>query len=205
MLAPRAIRRRRTTALRALTAEAVLDDAVRTLLADSIDALAYASTTSAYAIGFDAETAMVSRLAARLAVPVVATCASAVRALRVLEVETVALIGAPWFEAELNELGAGYFQSQGFEVVLSRSADLSQDPGRIEAAAVYGWTSQHVGDDAEAVFIGGNGFRAAGAIEPLETALGRPILTSNQVLLWNLLDRTGARCEINGYGRLFAR
>jgi maleate isomerase len=190
--------------LRALTAAAVLDEAARTLLADSIDAVGYASTTSAYVIGFDAEMAMVSRLATRLAVPVAATCASAVQALRVLEVEGVALIGAPWFETELNELGAAYFRSQGFEVVFSRSAELSQDPSRIEPAAVYEWTSQRVGDDAEAVFIGGNGFRAAGAIEPLESALGRPVLTSNQVLLWNLLERTGARCEINGYGRLFS-
>ncbi len=192
------------TVLRALTAAPVLDEAANVLLAEFIDAVAYASTTSAYVIGFDAELAMVSRLATRLAVPVVSTCASAVQALRVLEVERVALIGAPWFDAELNELGAAYFRSQGFDVVFSRSAELSQDPSRIEPTAVYEWTSQHVGDEAQGIFIGGNGFRAARAIEPLETAIGRPVLTSNQVLLWDLLTRTGVRCEIHGYGRLFA-
>lgn len=191
-------------ALRALTAASVLDDAAERLRTASIDAVAYASTTSAYVIGFEAETAIVSRLEARLAVPVVATCASAVRALRVLDLERVALIGAPWFDPEFNDLSAAYFRSQGFDVVFSRSAELSQDPSRIEPAAVYEWTSRHVGDEAEAIFIGGNGFRAAGAIGPLETAIGRPVLTSNQVLLWNLLARTGTRREINGYGRLFA-
>jgi maleate isomerase len=191
------------TALRALTAATVLDAAAATLPADSIDAVAYASTTSAYAIGFEAERALVSRLEARLEIPVVATCASAVRALRVLDVERVALIGAPWFDGELNELGTAYFRSQGFDVVCSRSAELSQDPDRIETTAVSEWTSRHVRDETQGIFIGGNGFPTTGAIERLETVIARPVLTANQVLLWGLLARTGARCEIKGYGRLF--
>jgi maleate isomerase len=116
----------------------------------------------------------------------------------------VALIGAPWFDREFNELGEAYFRSQGFGVVSSVSADLSQDPRQIEPAAVYEWTVRHMPDAAEAVFIGGNGFRAAGAIESLEQALGRPVLTSNQVLLWRLLAYADEMFEVRGYGQLFA-
>jgi maleate isomerase len=190
--------------LRAVTAAPVLDVAAKAFEASSVQVVGYASTTSAYAIGFGAETAMVSRLSARLGVPVVATCASAVDALRLLGVERVALIGAPWFAAELNELGSAYFRSQGFDVVSSGSAELSQQPDRIEPAAVCAWTSRHVRDEAEGVFIGGNGFRAAAAIEHLEVAIGRPVLTSNQVLLWGILTHAGAALEICGYGQLFA-
>lgn len=189
--------------LRALTAPAVLDQAVDALQNDSIDAVAYASTTSAYAIGFDAETAMVSRVASRLALPVASTCESAVLALRELGGEHIALIGAPWFELELNELGAAYFRSQGFDVVFSRSAALSRDPAQIEPAAVLEWATRHVPDDAEAIFIGGNGFRTAAAIDSIEHALERPVLESNQVLLWRILGETGATRPIRRYGRLF--
>lgn len=190
--------------LRALTTPTVLDRAADALLLnDSIDAIAYASTTSAYAIGFEAETAMVSRLASRLALPVVSTCESAVLALRDLGVDRIALIGAPWFELELNELGAAYFRSQEFDVLSSRSAALSRDPAQIEPAAVLDWAIRHVPDNAEAIFIGGNGFRAAAAIGALESAIGRPVLESNQVLLWRILSQTGATLPIRGYGRLF--
>jgi maleate isomerase len=96
--------------------------------------------------------------------PVAATCASAVLALRVLGVERIPLVDPPWFDSELNELGAAYFQSAGFDVVSSTSAALSRDADRIEPAAVHEWTSGHVSDDADGVFIGGNGFRAARAI-----------------------------------------
>jgi maleate isomerase len=130
--------------------------------------------------------------------------ASTTSAYTILKVERVALVGAPWFASEFNDLGAAYFASQGFDVVSSESAGLSHDPGTVEPAAVCEWTSRHVADAAEAVFFGGNGFRAAGTIQALETAIGRAALSSNQVLLWQLLAHADTRFEINGYGRLFA-
>ncbi len=187
--------------LRALTAQEVLDAAAERLPRDSLDAVAYASTTSAYVIGFDAETAMTARIAARLALPMASTCAAAVRALHALGVERLALIGAPWFTTELSDLGARYFRDQAFEVVFCRSAALTQDPS---PAAASDWTLKHVPDKAEGIFIGGNGFRVAAAIDALETALGRPVLTANQVLLWDILARTHTPCEVKSYGRLFA-
>jgi maleate isomerase len=190
--------------LQALATPALLDEAAERLGVPSIDAVGYASTSSAYAIGFDEETALVSGLARRIGVPVVATCASAVLALRLLDVRRIALVHPPWFDEELNELGTAYFASQGLQVVVSASADVENDPDRIEPAAVCEWASRHVTDGAEAVFIGGNGFRAAAAIEPLETAIGRLVLESNQVLLWNLLGRAGAGFTVRGFGRLFA-
>jgi maleate isomerase len=189
------------SALRALADSALVDAAADTFRGEPVDAVGYASTTSGYVIGYEAEAAMVSRLAARLALPVAATCAAAVLGLQALEVERLALVGAPWFDDENNELGAAYFRSQGFDVVFSRSAALAQDP---EPAAVCAWMLRQVPDEAEAIFIGGNGFRTARAIEPLERALGRPVLTANQALLWRLLTHVGAPCDVAGYGRLFA-
>jgi maleate isomerase len=190
--------------LRALTAAPVLDKAVELAMAEPIDAVAYASTSSAYAIGFDDEVAMLARLSRRTEIPVVGTCASAVRALRLLDARRIVLMHPPWFDEELNELGASYFRSQGFEVVSSASAQLAPDPAQIEPAAVVEWGSRHVPDRAEAVFIGGNGFRAAAAIDALECRTGRPVLESNQLLLWEILAQTGSRLPVRGFGRLFA-
>lgn len=190
--------------LRPLTAAPVLDEAVELVLAEPVDAIAYASTSSAYATGFDDEVATLARLSRRTGVPVVGTCASAVRALRLLDAGRIALVHPPWFDDELNELGASYFRSQGFDVVFSTSAGLASDPDRIDPAAVVEWGSRHVPGDAEAIFIGGNGFRAAAAIDPLERRTGRPVLESNQLLLWEILAQTGSTLQIRGFGRLFA-
>jgi maleate isomerase len=191
--------------LRALAVPSALDDAAGAFAEGSVDMIGYASTSTGYALGFDAETAMLEQLSQRRALPVTGTSVAAVAALRALDVGRVALAHPPWFDEELNELGAAYFQSQGFEVVSSASADLPNDPERIEPGAVVEWISSRVGEAAEAVFIGGTGFRAVRAIEALEERLGRPVLESNQVLLWSILATVHADCEVGGYGRLFDR
>jgi maleate isomerase len=143
--------------LGALTALPFLDDAAVSLAVDSIDFIGYASTSSAYAIGFDNEAAMVSRLTRRTGIPVAATCASAVLALRVFGVERIGLVDPPWFDDKLNELGVAYFRGQGLHVVSLASASLSRDPRQIDRCRVRGDIAAR-GDDAEAIFIGGNGF-----------------------------------------------
>ncbi len=191
--------------LRALTAPSALDTAAAALGRGSVDGIAYASTSTGYAIGFDAETSMLERLSERWSLPVAGASASAVAALSALHVRRVALVHPPWFDEELNDLGAAYFRGQGFEVVSAESADLPNDPLRIEPDAVVEWVSRHLVDDAEAVFIGGTGCRAARAIEVLEQRTGRPVLESNQVLLWSVLAQVHADIELAGFGRLLGR
>jgi maleate isomerase len=189
--------------LRALTAPSVLDNAAAAFARGSVDAIAHASTTTGYSLGFDAENSMVERLSQRWGLPVAGTSLSAVAAMRALQVQRVALIHPPWFDDELNYLGTLYFRSQGFAVVASGSADLPNDPSRIEPSAIIEWVPRHLSEDADAVFIGGNGFRAARAIEQLEKELGRPVLESNQVLLWSILAKVQADFAVGGYGSLF--
>src|SRR3954466_14098958 len=122
--------------LLALTVPSALDDAAATFGDGSVDVIGYASTSTGYAIGFDAEAAMLERLSERWGVPVAGTSHSAGAAFRALDVGRVALVHPPWFDDELNHLGAAYFRRQGFHVVSSESAGLANDPGRIKPGAV---------------------------------------------------------------------
>ena len=191
--------------MRSLAAPEVLQQAAAAIPAGSVDAVAHASVSTGYALGHRAEAAMVGRLRHHCGVPVAASCAAAVQALRTRGVGGVWLVHPPWFDAELNHLGEAYFQAQGFSAVASKANELPNDPEQIRPAAVVDWVCQHLGDAAEAVFLGGNGFRAAGAIEELERRTGRLILQSNQVLLWSILTQTAATLEVTGYGSLFVR
>ena len=84
-----------------------VDDATELLAAAPIHAIAFGFTSSAYVLGGDGEAAMLERLRTRSrGLPVVAPCASIVAALAVLAPQRVALFDPPWFDAELNALGA---------------------------------------------------------------------------------------------------
>jgi maleate isomerase len=189
--------------LRALTRPVAVDRAAAGFRPGSVDAVAYASTTSGYALGHRAEATLVGRLRQRCAVPVVASASSAVDALLTFGARHVTLVHPPWFHAEIDELGTRYFRDLGFEVTLTKATGLPDDPGMVSAQHVVDWVSSHLDAEADAVFIAGNGFRAAQAIEELEQQTGRLVLEANQVMLWSILAATRTAGEVAGYGRLF--
>lgn len=180
-----------------------VDDGAELLAAAPLHAIVYAFTSSSYVRGAADDAALKSRLETRTrGIPVIIPCAAAVRALAALGARRLALISPPWFSAELDQLGARYFHSQGFEIVHNGPAGLPSDQQTIEPKSLYEWVCTHVPPSAEAVFIGGNGFRAIGAIKALEEKLNRPILTANQVAFWQALALSGAHARVVGYGRI---
>ena len=182
-----------------------IDEAVSLLAAAPLGAIGIAFTSSSYVVGADGEQKALDRLMQHSAgIPVVATCAAAVAGLRTLNARRIALFDPPWFDAELNRLGAEYFTSQGLDVVVHAPCGLPSSQRSINPSELYAWITKHTPDEADAVFIGGNGFRSVGIIAALEQDLRRPVLTANSSLLWGLLQAAGSAATPANYGELFA-
>lgn len=188
--------------LRALADRSTVDQAAAAFRTGSVDVVAYASTSSGYALGPDGETALVQDLRRSCGVPVVGSGPAAVAALHACGARRVAVIHPPWFDAEMDELGLRYFRDQGFEASVTTATGLPDDPALVRPQDVVDRVAGLVDEAADAAFLAGNGFRAAGAIEELERRTGRAVLTANQVLLWSVLAATGRRWDVTGSGRL---
>lgn len=191
--------------LRAHADPSVVDAVAVELDPGSLQAIAYASTSTAYVLGAHDERELIARLADRWQIPVCSTPASAVKALRRLGAERLAVVHPPWFGEDRNALGAAYFRDQGFSVSSADLADVTDDPALVEPDEVVEWVAEHVPADVEAVFLGGNGFRAARAVAPLEQRLDRLVLESNQVLLWSVNESLGNPLDVRGFGRVLKR
>ena len=190
--------------VRAIADPPALDDAAEMLAMAPLNAIIFGFTSSSYLRGAADDEALKSRLeAGTRGIPVIVTCAAAVAAMAALSVKRIAVINPPWFSDEIDQKGADYFRSQGIEVVYSGPAGLPSDQQAIRPEAVFDWVRTHTPERAEAVFIGGNGFRAIGVINALEDALSRPVLTANQVAFWRALSLAKANVSIVNYGRIF--
>jgi len=190
--------------VRAFADPPLVDDAAELLASAPLHAIVFAFTSSSYVRGSAEDDRLKERLEARTrGIPVVIPCAAAVAALRVLNAKKLALISPPWFSAEMDRQGADYFGAQGFELVYSGSAALPSDQQAIRPNELYEWVCMHTPKIAQAVFIGGNGFRAVGIVKALEETLGIPILTANQVSLWQALQLSRSQVPILHYGRIF--
>jgi maleate isomerase len=183
-----------------------VDNAVELLAGLRPRAILYAFTSSSYALGAEADDSLRARLEMRAqGIPVVLTCPAATEALRILNAHRVAVIHPPWFTEEVNAKGMDYFRTRGFEVVLCARITPARPFTEVPPAEVYEWTRTNVPRQAEAVFIGGNGLRAVGAIHALEASLRRPVLTANQVALWRALQVAGVTPAVVRYGRVFTK
>ncbi|WP_328997679.1 maleate cis-trans isomerase [Kribbella sp. NBC_00709] len=181
----------------------VIDDATVLLAAAPISAIGIGFTSSSYVGGPDGERKVVDRLTERAGLPVVAPCAAAVAGFGALGIERIALFSPPWFDNELDQLGAEYFVAQGLDVVVHAACELPSNQRSISPSELFAWIVAHTPGDADGVFIGGNGFRAVGVIAALEEDLGRPVVTANSALLWGLLQAAHSSARPTKYGRLF--
>lgn len=181
-----------------------VDTATEQLAGLKPQAVLFAFTSSSYAIGPEADAAVRTRLETYTnGAPVLLTCEAAVEALRLLGSRRLALVHPPWFSEQANEQGIEYFRRQGFDVLTSSRLSPERAFQEVSPAEVFAWTSAHVPPNVDAVFIGGNGLRAIRTIQRLERQLHRPVLTANQVLLWQALRRLGVAERVARYGRLF--
>ncbi|SAL77897.1 Maleate isomerase [Caballeronia arvi] len=190
--------------VRAFAEPPLVDDAAEMLASAPLHAIVYAFTSSSYVRGRPDDARLKQRLEARTrGIPVVISSAAAVAALENLNVTRLALISPPWFSAEMDRQGARYFQTCGFDVVSNGPAGLPSDQHAIQPGELFEWVRTHTAKSAQAVFIGGNGFRAVGVVKALEEALGIPVLTANQVSFWQALIQSGSQASITNYGHIF--
>ena len=135
----------------------------------------------------------------------VLTCVAATEALRLLGARRVALLHPPWFSEETNAKGMEYFRGLGFDVVHCAQMKPARAFTEVSPAEVYEWTVANAPSQAEAIMILGNGLRAVGTIRALEARLRRPVLTANQVALWEALRLVGMTSKVTHYGRVFTK
>ena len=180
------------------------DDAVERLVELAPRAILLGYTSSSYAIGAAADERVRARLQQRASgIPVIFTCPAAAAALRQLGIRRLSLVHPPWWSQEASDQGRTYWDAAGFEVLQCTRLLPLRAFSEVTAAEVFDFVAGQTPRAAEAVFLGGNGMRAIGAIRALEASLGRPVLTANQVLLWDALRRLDKVEPVRRYGSIF--
>ena len=59
--------------------------------------------------------------------------------------------------------------------------------------------------EADALFVSCTALPVLQIIDRLEKKLNKPVLSSNQALIWDTLENIGRKVSINGFGKLFLK
>lgn len=108
------------------------------------------------------------------------------------------------YRAEVNQALGDYYASRGLDVLNVSGLDMDDDyamtalsPEQIVAAGL-----KAMAPEADALFISCTALRASLAVERLEAALDRAVVTSNQAIVWHALKLIGYLAT-SAPGRLF--
>jgi len=165
-----------------------------------IDALAFGCTSGTVVIGSEEVQARLQ--AARPGVPCTTPITAALAAFARLGITRVAML-TPYIE-EVNAPIREFLAARGVRVVASATFGLVDDIAmtRIPPAAVRDAALALDRPEAQAVFISCTALRVSSIIEPLEHALGKPVVASNQAIAWDALRLAGRGLPVSGFGRL---
>lgn len=174
------------------------------LLPSSVDfdVVGYACTSGATVIGSENVAAAI-----RSVIPGVAASeplSAAKAACRALGVGRLAFITP--YAAEVSAAMRRNFEAEGIEIAGFGSFEQIEEAvvGRISPASTLDAILDVAGSDVcDAAFVSCTNLRAAGIIEEAEARLGKPVLSSNQVLAWHMLRLAGVNEAMSGRGALF--
>lgn len=166
-------------------------------------AVAYGCTSGSYVLGPEGDAGIIAEMQAASGLPLTTTSSAVVEALRVLGVQSVAVL-SPHID-DLNERLQAYLEAAGFSVAAMVGLNLRCDIEDVEPAETREIVESQVDrPDADAVFISCTGMRTAEVIGEMEASLGKPVVTANQATLWHLGQLADISTATPGRGRLLA-
>ena len=193
---------------RALAESSDMEVAADRLRATMPVAAAYVDTSISFIRGPGGDLDISRRIESFLGVPTVSTSTAVVDACRALGVSSLGVLTV--YVDAVNETIPAFFEPQGVRIARMKKADSnmeagnnSEDLGRMSPRELVELGRATDDTSVGAVFIPCTAVRTLDAIEPLEDAIGKPVITAIQATMWRVSRLAGLGHDPAQGGRLF--
>jgi len=162
-------------------------------------------TGTAMAEGSAGEAALVARVAKESGATCFSVAQAILEALHALGMRRLVLFSP--YPQEVNDHEKEFFAEHGIDVVKDVALNLPPSDGYIREP-VTTWVAlarEHARVPADGFFLSCTNTTQIEAIETIERETGKPVVNSNQAVLWACLKRIGGDARVPGLGRLFAQ
>ncbi|MFE6826103.1 aspartate/glutamate racemase family protein [Streptomyces sp. NPDC057690] len=195
----------RVDALREMGAPHRLAKGVEQLRLAGAEAVVWACTSGGFVHGWEGAQEQVRALATTAGMPASSTSFAFVHAAREVGAGRVAV--AATYPDDVAALFAGFLRAGGVEVAGVHGAGIvtAAEVGTWGEAEVFGLARAADAPDAGAILLPDTALHTAAFLPALEKEFGKPVLTANQVTVWEALRLTDRRVNAPGLGILFTR
>ena len=167
---------------------------------ERINTIAYGCTSGTIAIGEDKvkEKILLAKQDCYVTTPVT----SAIKAFKQMNVRKIALF-TPYPDA-VNKTILDYFTQKSIEVssFTSLNINLDSEIAQVDPNYILEISSKLKIKNADALFISCTALPVLDILDKLENKIQKPVLSSNQTLIWDTIRSVGCKSPIKGYGKL---
>ncbi|WP_224380132.1 aminotransferase class I/II-fold pyridoxal phosphate-dependent enzyme [Roseovarius carneus] len=114
---------------------------------------------------------------------------------------------SPYMPA-INALAVGFLSEMGFEIVAQAEVDAAlgnHEQGALAPEAVYALGLRADGPEVEAIVLSCTEMRSVETLDRLEQKVGKPVISSNQAMMFETLLALGIGEPVKGFGALLER
>jgi maleate cis-trans isomerase len=168
------------------------------------DAVMWACTSGSFVFGPDGARNQASGVAQALGVPASSTSIAFVDACRALDVRRVAVAAS--YPEDVAQHFVRFLTAGGVEVVAMGSHGIitAAEVGTLDPDRVIAMVKAADHPDADAILVPDTAMHTLEIVDELEAAVGKPVLTANQVTVWKGLQLVGPVPSLSGLGSLFS-
>ena len=179
-----------------------ITDVTKDILPDQkIDCVAYGCTSGTIAAGYEVieKNVKLAKPDAKVTTPITST----IKALKKLDIKKISIF-TPYTKA-INDSVVNYFKKENISVNSLTYFDIASDLdiGKVDENYLFEVLSKIDLEDSDALFVSCTGLPVLSIIDKLEKKLDKVVLSSNQTLIWDVLNLIGNKNKIKGYGKIF--
>jgi maleate cis-trans isomerase len=180
-----------------------LAEGARELAGRTPDAVMWACTSGSFVFGWDGAREQVNGVAKLVGLPVSSTSIAFVEAVHALGVGRVAIAAS--YPREVASHFVEFLRRGGVDVASLGSHGIltAAEVGTLGKQRVIDMARSGDVDEAEAVLVPDTAMHSLAWLDDLEKAVGKPVLTANQVTVWEGLRIAGGSTRHEGLGSLF--
>jgi maleate cis-trans isomerase len=193
----------RVDALLDLGSAGRLAEGAKELIGQAPDSVMWACTSGSFVFGWDGAREQVNGVAQIVGLPVSSTSIAFVEAVRALGHHRVAVAAS--YPREVSTHFVEFLRRGGVEVAALGSHGIvtAAEVGTLDKKQVVDMVRSGDVDGAQAVLVPDTAMHSLAWLDDLEAAIGKPVLTANQVTIWEGLRIAGASTRLPGMGSLF--
>ncbi len=168
-----------------------------------VDCAAYCCLTTSFYKGLGWDHELLKDMERDFGKPVTTAATAMLRALDALKIKKVS-VASP-FKSEVNEKLITFLSENNLKVTGVKALDPAPSPQevvRLPTTVAYRLAKNALQPDSDAVFICATDLPTMTIIDALERDLGKPVISTNQAILWDMLRLIDIKTSIVGFGSL---